>query len=141
MFSPKSIYTAITLFGAFLGISQAIVGFYGAWRASKILHEKVRCLFEEGREPDAFSFTQHDRLTFCIFFLFQMLHSVIRSTPRWFDTTPSGRIVNRFSRDQETIDGQLAQSLRVVATWTAALIGAIIMVSVICVARPFKRSG
>lgn len=60
-----------------------------------------------------------------------MLHSVIRATPRWFDTTPTGRIVNRFSRDQETIDGQLSGSLRVVATWTAALIGAIIMVAII----------
>lgn len=87
-----SIYTGITLFSAALMITQSIVGFFGAWRASKTLHE-------------------------------QMLHSVIRSTPRWFDTTPAGRIVNRFSRDQETIDGALAQSLRVVATWSAALIG------------------
>ena len=58
----------------------------------------------------------------------RMLNSVIHSTTRWFDTTPSGRIVNRFSRDQETVDGQLAQSLRIVATWTANLVVAIFIV-------------
>lgn len=69
-----------------------------------------------------------------------MLHSVIRSTPRWFDTTPAGRVTNRFSRDQETIDGQLAQSLRVVATWGAALIGAIVMVTAIVPAFLIRQS-
>lgn len=36
-----SIYTAITLGGALLGITQSIIGFYGAWTASKTLHEQV----------------------------------------------------------------------------------------------------
>lgn len=58
-----------------------------------------------------------------------MLHSVIRSTPRWFDTTPSGRIVNRFSRDQETIDGTLSSSIRVVGSWAASLVGSIVLIA------------
>ncbi|KAK9359938.1 P-loop containing nucleoside triphosphate hydrolase protein [Lipomyces starkeyi] len=33
-----------------------------------------------------------------------LLESVLRATPRFFDTTPVGRILNRFSKDIETID-------------------------------------
>ncbi|CDZ98657.1 multidrug resistance-associated abc transporter [Phaffia rhodozyma] len=92
------IYSMITLATAALSVLQATVGYYGAYRASKILHN-------------------------------EMLKSVVRSTTRWFDTTPSGRIVNRFSRDQETIDTQLAQSLRVVASYSLSLVGALFLVA------------
>ncbi|CCO32218.1 hypothetical protein BN14_06272 [Rhizoctonia solani AG-1 IB] len=34
----------------------------------------------------------------------KMLHSVMRSPSRFFDKTPSGRILNRFSQDIDTID-------------------------------------
>ncbi|KAG8738112.1 hypothetical protein FRC10_007279 [Ceratobasidium sp. 414] len=37
----------------------------------------------------------------------KMLRSVIRSPSRFFDKTPSGRILNRFSKDVDTIDGGL----------------------------------
>lgn len=40
-------------------------------------------------------------------------------------------IVNRFSRDQETIDGSLTQSLRVVASYGLTLVGAIFLVATI----------
>ena len=81
-----------------------------------------------------------------------MLETVIRSTSRWvsphdaqaltaaktdefpsvqFDTTPSGRIVNRFSRDIETVDSSLSQSLRVVVAYFFALVGAFIVVTAI----------
>lgn len=53
------IYSAITIGMAALGLIQTAISYVGAYRASKILHEK-------------------------------MLKSVIRSTTRWFDTTPSG---------------------------------------------------
>lgn len=37
----------------------------------------------------------------------QLLHSIMRSPLSFFDTTPMGRIVNRFSRDIESIDNDV----------------------------------
>ncbi|KAF9438945.1 hypothetical protein BGZ76_002608 [Entomortierella beljakovae] len=39
----------------------------------------------------------------------ELLISVIHAPIRFFDTTPVGRIINRFSKDFEVIDGQLMQ--------------------------------
>ncbi|KAF8331910.1 uncharacterized protein EI90DRAFT_3154324 [Cantharellus anzutake] len=43
-----------------------------------------------------------------------MLVSVLRAPSRWFDKTPSGRILNRFSKDIDTIDGGLQSYMTVV---------------------------
>ncbi|PVF92981.1 hypothetical protein CPB86DRAFT_768539 [Serendipita vermifera] len=44
----------------------------------------------------------------------QLLDSVTRATMRWHDTTPTGRILNRLSKDFETIDTQISTSF----SWT-----------------------
>ena len=40
-----------------------------------------------------------------------MLRVVVRAPLRWLDTVPTGRILNRFSKDFETIDSQLANNI------------------------------
>ncbi|KAI8916612.1 P-loop containing nucleoside triphosphate hydrolase protein [Powellomyces hirtus] len=41
----------------------------------------------------------------------KLLFAVFRSPMRWFETTPTGRIINRFSKDMSTVDGPLIQML------------------------------
>lgn len=41
----------------------------------------------------------------------RLLISVVRAPFRWFDVTPTGRILNRFSRDIEVLDQSLSSSL------------------------------
>ncbi|KAK6832825.1 hypothetical protein RU639_003877 [Aspergillus parasiticus] len=45
-------------------------------------------------------------------FFRQFLQAVVRSPLRWLDTTPLGRILNRFSADINTLDTQLGITLR-----------------------------
>ncbi|KAI0357032.1 multidrug resistance-associated ABC transporter [Trametes cingulata] len=42
----------------------------------------------------------------------RLLMSVVRATMRWHDVTPQGRMLNRFSKDVETLDGSLAGTLQ-----------------------------
>lgn len=60
--------------------------------------------------------TLHDRL----------LNSVVHGSIRFFNTTPVGRIINRFSKDVETIDMRLNSSSRTVITFTASLVFTIV---------------
>jgi ABC-type multidrug transport system fused ATPase/permease subunit len=39
-----------------------------------------------------------------------MLHTVMRAPMAFFDTTPIGRIIARFSKDQNTLDMQVRKS-------------------------------
>ncbi|KZS94266.1 hypothetical protein SISNIDRAFT_454002 [Sistotremastrum niveocremeum HHB9708] len=61
----------------------------------------------------------------------QLLSSVVFATVRFHDTTPAGRILNRFSKDIETIDSSLASSLQNVNTSVATFVAALITVSAI----------
>ncbi|KAJ3988444.1 P-loop containing nucleoside triphosphate hydrolase protein [Lentinula detonsa] len=42
----------------------------------------------------------------------ELMNSLVRASSRWLDTTPIGRILNRFTTDINTIDGALQNSAR-----------------------------
>ncbi len=93
-----SIYTAITLGTALLGVIQSINSYWGGLKACRKIHDG-------------------------------MLDNVMGSTMRFFSTTPTGRILNRFSRDIDTIDGSLTSSLETVLSQVGGLIASVALVA------------
>jgi ABC-type multidrug transport system fused ATPase/permease subunit len=61
----------------------------------------------------------------------QLLDRVLRAKVRFFDVTPLGRIVNRFSSDLETVDQAIAPALSFLLFSVVATIYVIILISVI----------
>jgi ABC-type multidrug transport system fused ATPase/permease subunit len=61
----------------------------------------------------------------------QLLVSVVHATMRWHDTTPAGRMLNRFSSDISTIDQSLASSVQTFNNSLANFLSSIIIVVVI----------
>jgi ABC-type multidrug transport system fused ATPase/permease subunit len=61
----------------------------------------------------------------------RLLVTVVRATMRWHDTTPQGRMLNRFGKDVETIDSSLAGTLQAVNSSLATFFAAILTVGVI----------
>ncbi|KAG6840544.1 hypothetical protein C0991_005904 [Blastosporella zonata] len=61
----------------------------------------------------------------------QLLVTVVRATFRFHDTTPQGRLLNRFGKDIETIDSSLAGSLQAVNSSLANFFASIILVAVV----------
>ncbi|KAI0357684.1 multidrug resistance-associated ABC transporter [Trametes cingulata] len=58
----------------------------------------------------------------------RLLRSVVRATMRWHDTTPQGRILNRFSKDMGSIDSSLAESLHALGQCSAMLAASVLTV-------------
>ncbi|KAI0649819.1 multidrug resistance-associated ABC transporter [Trametes meyenii] len=64
----------------------------------------------------------------------KLIRNVVHATMRWHDTTPHGRILNRFGKDVETLDTSLAGSLQSVNRSLA-----ILLVSMLTVIAVFPR--
>ncbi|GJJ76701.1 hypothetical protein EMPS_09060 [Entomortierella parvispora] len=60
----------------------------------------------------------------------RLLHKISRAKLRFFDKTPIGRVVNRFSADLEEVDEQVMQGLRQFINGIIKLVGIIFVISV-----------
>ncbi|XP_031732915.1 ATP-binding cassette sub-family C member 2 [Anarrhichthys ocellatus] len=63
-----------------------------------------------------------------------LLNNILRVPMVFFDTTPIGRVVNRFAKDIFTVDEAIPQSFR---SWLLCLLGVLGTLFVICLATPF----
>ncbi|MDW8272263.1 MAG: ABC transporter transmembrane domain-containing protein [Bacteroidota bacterium] len=61
----------------------------------------------------------------------RLLHAVLRAPLRLFDTTPSGRILNRFARDIQAIDDELAWNFESAVRSFASMLGTIVLITVV----------
>ncbi|XP_069836109.1 ATP-binding cassette sub-family C member 2 [Dendropsophus ebraccatus] len=63
----------------------------------------------------------------------QLLKNILHVPMQFFDTTPAGRIVNRFAKDIFTVDETIPMSFR---SWISCILGVIGTLFVICLATP-----
>ncbi|KAJ2059706.1 hypothetical protein GGI17_004233 [Coemansia sp. S146] len=63
----------------------------------------------------------------------QLLRRVVRATPQFFDSTPLGRIINRFSRDMYTID---ESTMDPIVWWLRDILSAICVFAIITAVTP-----
>jgi len=62
-----------------------------------------------------------------------MLSAVLRAPLTFFETTPAGRIVNRFSRDVETVDTLLPQ---LIESWLVSAFDVLATVAILLYSSP-----
>ncbi|KAG6334059.1 hypothetical protein ID866_5033 [Astraeus odoratus] len=59
------------------------------------------------------------------------IRHVLHAPMSFFETTPLGRIMNRFAKDIDTVDNFIGDALRMFSSTAAQIIGAIILISII----------
>ncbi|KAA8583815.1 hypothetical protein FQN60_015023 [Etheostoma spectabile] len=64
----------------------------------------------------------------------KLINNILRVPMVFFDTTPIGRVVNRFAKDIFTVDEAIPQSFR---SWLLCLLGVLGTLFVICLATPY----
>ncbi|XP_030603605.1 canalicular multispecific organic anion transporter 1-like [Archocentrus centrarchus] len=101
--------TRVGVFGA-LGVVQGLFVFFGTLLLANASVDASRIL--------------HSRL----------LNNILRVPMVFFDTTPTGRVVNRFAKDIFTIDEAIPTSFR---SWLLCLLGVLGTLFVISLATPF----
>ncbi|KAF8907317.1 ABC transporter [Gymnopilus junonius] len=83
-----------------------------------------------------FSFVMGATFALLTYFASQSLHRaaikrVMHAPMAFFETTPLGRIMNRFSKDIDTIDNLLGDALRMFMGTFSSILGAIILISIV----------
>ncbi|CAL1533104.1 unnamed protein product, partial [Lymnaea stagnalis] len=58
-----------------------------------------------------------------------MLETILHQPMAFFDTTPLGRILNRFARDVDVLDSNLSRQLRMVLQTLSTIVGIVIVIS------------